>query len=458
MKLWEYIKSGMLKTPSQIVCENDASITFEELVIWVENFSKNLKDIKCCAVLCGSEMAASMAILSCFAAGVTALPLSMRYGELHCNKIIDTISPDAVITDEDGEFQIRRITDSTFVPQKNHPAVIMCTSGTTGIPKGVMLSEENIICNVKDICEYFAINRTDTILIARPLYHCAVLTGEFLTSLIKGVKICFSSFEFNPIKILEIINKYKITAFCATPTLLSLLTRFKRENVKTTLKHICISGECMEKETAKRISAAFPNTDVYHIYGLTEACPRVCYLPPELFSEYPDFVGVPLRSVSVKIVKKNGKKVRPDEEGILFVKGNNIMLGYYNEPQKTAKVLKNGWLCTGDIAIKNNNGLIKIKGRNDHLITKSGMNIYPAEVENAIKFDSRVSDVLVYGFKNSYGTQIGMKIVGDFSTVDEVKRLCLESLPSFQTPARIEIVDALPKNASGKIIRGDSNA
>lgn len=458
MKLWDYIKTGMMRNSSQVICENNATMAFDDVVVWAEEFAKKLKGIKCCAILCGSEMAASMALLACFAAGVTALPLSVRYGEIHCNKILDAISPDAVITDEDGEFKIRKISASGYIQPDKHPALIMCTSGTTGKPKGAMLSEDNIIANVKDICRYFAINRSDTILISRPLYHCAVLTGEFLTALIKGTKIRFYSQSFNPTKMLEMIRGFDITAFCGTPTLLSMMARFNRTTQNVSLKHICISGECMDKETGLFIAKSFENSQIYHIYGLTEASPRVCYLPPDLFVKYPDCVGVPLKSVAIKIVKEDGTVAKNGETGMLWVKGNNVMLGYYNEPQKTKRVLSNGWLCTGDLALINEAGLLKIKGRKDNLIIKSGMNIYPSEIEAAVKMDSRVKEVLIYGYENKFGTQIGMKIVGDFSSASEVKTMCSEYLPSFQIPLSIEIVEELPKNGSGKIIRGAKNA
>ncbi len=454
MKLWNFIKTGMLRYPDQIICENNAQLTFEETVIWAEMFAGNLKDIQCCAILCDSEMAAAMALLGCFAGEVTAVPLSSRYGNLHCNKILNTISPDAIITDKDGELRVYKISDSMYVQPETHPALIMCTSGTTGKPKGVMLSEDNILTNVMDIASYFAIDKTDTIFISRPLYHCAVLTGEFLTALVKGTKVRFLSEPFNPPKMLALIREYGITAFCGTPTLLGMMSTFKRKTETDTLKHICVSGECMDRETALRIWTAFPNCHIYHIYGLTEASPRVSYLPPDLFLEYPEYVGIPLRSLSAKIIKDNGKLASTEEEGILWVKGGNIMLGYYQEPERTAQVLQNGWLCTGDIAVMNNAGLLRIKGRKDHLIIKSGMNIYPAEIESAVKQDVRVKEVMVYGFKNHYGTQIGMKIVGDFSSVEEVKKLCMECLPIFQIPSSIEIVKELPKTVSGKIERG----
>lgn len=454
MKLWKYLKNKMQPNMQQTVCEDGAVMTYEELVIFAEEFSKKLSGIRCCAILCQSEMAASMILLSCFAAGVTALPLSQRYGELHCNKILDEISPDAVITDQDGEFQIIYINDSTYKEPRVHPALIMCTSGTTGTPKGVMLTESNIMANVSDIAAYFKIDTADTILISRPLYHCAVLTGEFLTALAKGTSVRFYSGVFNPMRIVKMLQEYGISAFCGTPTLLRMMTHFKRDTEDILLKHICVSGECMDFEVGRQIADAFEGAKIYHIYGLTEACPRVSYLPPELFNENADCVGLPLRSVSLKILSDDGKPVGVNEIGTLWVKGNNVMAGYYNDPQKTSEVLKGGWLCTGDLALFNEKGLLKIKGRSDDLIIKAGMNIYPQEIESALNMDPRVHEVCVCGYNDEkLGMQIVLNVVGDFASVAEVKELCYAYLPSYQMPTRINLVDELPKNGSGKVIR-----
>jgi len=453
MKLWKYIKSTMMEHPSQEICENKAAMSFKDTIIWAESFADRLKGVQCCAILCSSEMATAMALLACFAAEVTAVPLSMRYGEIHCKKILDTIGPDAVIMDAEGEIKIYKIKDNQYITPPEHPALIMCTSGTTGKPKGAMLSEHNILTNVADIADYFSIEDNDTILIARPLYHCAVLTGEFLTSLVKGTQIRFYSEQFNPTKMLELIGKYGITAFCGTPTLISIMARFNRGNATKTLKHVCISGECMSADTGMKIRSAFPNCEIYHIYGLTEACPRVSYLPPKMFSLYPDCVGIPLRSVSIMVLDSDGNPCSINEEGILYVKGDNVMLGYYRDPEKTRTVIKDGWLCTGDIALINEAGFLKIKGRNDDLINKSGLNIYPAEIEAVLKKDPRVKEVLIYGYNGPSGTQIGLKIAGDFKSGDDVKRFCANILPPFQVPSKIELVDELPKNGSGKVIR-----
>ena len=455
MKLWNYIKNEMLKTTEQIVCEDNTEMSYDSLIDFAESFAENLKGQKCCAIMCNSEFASARALLACFAAGVTAVPVSTRYGYRHCERIIDRISPTAIITDTNGTLNIKNIAYSYYREPACSPAVIMCTSGTTGNPKGAMLTEDNILTNLKDIAAYFEINEKDSILIARPIYHCAVLTGEFLLSLIKGVKIRFYSREFNPKAIMDIINDNGITVYCGTPTQLSMLARYNHKYSGCMLKTLCISGECMSREVAERIKTGFMSAyNIYHVYGLTEAAPRVSYLPKNMFDNYPDCVGIALESVEFKIINDGGIECALGEEGILWVKGDNVMAGYYNSPKETEAVMRDGWLCTKDIAVITPEGLLKIKGRSDDLIIRAGMNIYPAEIEAVLKKDGRVREVLAHKVETTHmGTQIGLKIAGDFHNVDEVKKLCASLLPKFQMPIVIEIYDELPKNGSGKIIR-----
>lgn len=459
MNLWNSIKDAMLIHPNQCVCEDNAAMSYEELVVYAELLAKKLKGEKCCAILCGSEMATAMSLLGCFAAGVTAVPLSSRYGQAHCARILDMIDPTAIITDIGGDLKIMRINNSSYQEPEKHPAVIMCTSGTTGKPKGAMLSEDNILTNLKDILVYFDIDQEDSILISRPLYHCAVLTGEFLVSLYRGLKVHFYSGKFSPKEILDLIYKNRITVFGGTPTMLNVMAKYNRSTKICPLEKICISGECLNIKAATQIVAAFATTaDIYHVYGLTEASPRVCWLPTHLFIKYPNTVGYPLRSVQIKILNELGESVKDGEEGVLWIKGGNVMLGYYNDSEQTNKVLKDGWLCTGDIAMKDQYGLLHIKGRNDDLIIRAGMNIYPQEVEETLKSDERVHDVLVYKYISPYsGVQIGMKICGDFKEVSEVKNMCSKLLPSFQIPSRIELVSELTISGTGKIIRSVEN-
>lgn len=452
--LWEYIREKMLKAPNQIVTENDAVMRYDDLIAFAEIFSEKVKGQKCCAVYCKSEMAAAMAILSCIAAKVTIVPLSERYGENHCRKIMDFINPTAIISDIGGELNVYKVKDSTYVEPQKKPAFIMCTSGTTGTPKGVMLSEGNILSNLIDIEQYFDISTSDSILIPRSLYHCAVLTGEYLLALSKGAKIVFFSESFNPIKLIKIINTQRITAMCGTPTLFGIMSRFVKNARGIPLKNITLSGERLNEATAKTIRKAFPKAKIYHVYGLTEASPRVSYLDPQYFDKCPESIGVVLDSVKIRILSSSGAPVKTGQYGVLWVKGKNVMLGYYNNKELTKKTIIGGWLCTGDICRINEDGMLEIRGRVDEMIIRAGMNIYPQEVEAELKKNIRTKEVLVYGYEDEqYGTQIGMKIVGDFFDEKEVRELCAKVLPTHQLPVKIEIVTDLEKNATGKVIR-----
>ncbi len=334
----------------------------------------------------------------------------------------------------------------------------MFTSGTTGTPKGVMLSERNLISNIKDISDYFKITDKDSILIARPIYHISVITGELLVSLICGVKIHFYSGHFNPISMISEIKKHNISTFCSTPTLMNTFSKFLKGDNTLPLSNIVISGECLNRSIANDIRKAFPNAKIYHVYGLTEASPRVCYLPPDLFDYFPDSIGLPLNSVEIKVIDSKGNAVTENGEGVLWIRGSNIMIGYYNDNALTKKVLENGWLCTNDIVKLDSFGRMYVRGRNDNMIIRAGMNIYPQEIEATLKKDPRVHEVLVYEEKSiSTGSQLCLNIVGDFKNTQEIHKLCKDVLPPYQTPTKISLLKELPKTGSGKIMRGIKN-
>ncbi len=459
MNLWMYLKEHMLSRPSQKVGEEGAFMTYEELVVYAEILAQRLSGEALCAICCRSEMANAMALLGCFAAGTTAVPLSARYGSAHVKKILQACRPSCLISDIDGALRIYRVDGCNAPTYESMPALIMWTSGTTGVPKGAMLEENAIVSNVEDICKYFKADDSDTILISRPLYHCAVLTGEFLTALVKGAKIIFCSEKFNPALLARLIRENDVTVFGGTPTLLSLLLRFARESSRLPLKHVVVSGECMSRDVGIRLREGLPDSKIYHVYGLTEAGPRVSYMPPEDFDKAPDRVGVPLASVKLEIRDASGKALSKNQRGMLWVKGPSLMSGYYNAPELSREKLRSGWLCTGDIAEIDSSGWLKIVGRSDDLIIRAGLNIYPQELEAALKEDSRTKDALIYPYKDKNGTtQIGLKITGSFNSRDEVRKMCIERLPAAHIPAKIEIVSSLDKNASGKIIRRNENA
>lgn len=443
-----HLRERMRLFQNQTIRDELTCLTYREALNITERFGQKLRQakLKKIGVLCRSELNAGLGILSCFSSEITAVPLSYRYGQPHIDKIVHHTALSHLLTDETGRLEIQEIKEpSPEVEDLSDVALVLCTSGTTGAPKGAMITHHNLRTNLMDIEQYFAITNHDTIFIARPLYHCAVLTGEFLTALCQGVNISFYNGEFNPVHLMNEISSWRATVFCGTPTLLYHLCRIagKRPDVRLPLKTMAISGECMTEPVARAIRAVFPSCSIYNVFGLTEASPRVSALPPEEFDAYPQSVGYPLSSITAKI-----------HNGELLVKGESVMKGYYRDSAMTTMTIENGWLHTGDAAESDSSGRLTIRGRLDSLIIRAGMNIYPQEVENALKSDARITEVLAYGERGAGVTQrLCVQVTADGLSKAELLTLCQKLLPKYAIPDAAEIVESIPRNASGKILR-----
>lgn len=457
MKLWKLLCERLLLCRDKTFAENNTIFSYHEIFLKVEQLSKELTQ-SCYGIYCDSELHSAIALLACIAADTIAVPLSKRYGDIHCQRIIDQSGLQYVITDkgEDGAFFIKQVSNHAFqMPEGKKPQLIMYTSGTTGHPKGAMISQDNLLCNLNDIEKYFAIHHSDRILISRPLYHGGVLTGEFLISIMKGLDIVFYSGMFNPYALCSIINEQRITVMGGTPTLFyHMASMEKRLSKCRSLRIIVTSGECLMPAVASRISSVFSNASIYNVYGLTEASPRVAYLPPNMFSAHCSSVGYPLNSLQIRIVLETGEIADPEMEGELLVKGESVMLGYYGDPEMTNRKIRDGWLYTGDIAVLSSDGLLSIKCRKDDLIIKAGMNIYPQEIENAVKLCLGVREVCAYAKNDPIrGVLICVLVEVNGLTIDNIAEHCRKNLPIYEAPDEIIIVDSIPRNGSGKINR-----
>ncbi len=392
--LWDILKRKMMEYPDARIHEGEASVTYEEAIIFAESFAHGLI-APCYGILCESELCAALAVLSCLAAEKTAVPLSYRYGEAHCRRILEFVRPRYIIGERQGALQVVEIENQRYEEPPESPAFILCTSGTTGEPKGAMLSEGNILSNVRDILRYFQLSAKDKILISRPLYHCAVLTGEFLASLMCGTEIHFLNRSFDMQTYIRLAEKEGITVACATPSFFQMVSRLAGKTM--TVSKLAVSGECLTREAASRIRKAFPEAEIYHVYGLTEASPRVAYLAPERFDSMPEMLSHPLASVKMKIVDGAGIEVPDGEEGELIVSGTNVMMGYYNDPYSTADVFTDGWFRTGDLGHLNKDGSLTITGRKKNLIILSnGENVSPEEIEYQLARIPEIKEVVVY--------------------------------------------------------------
>ena len=438
--LLQFLYERMSEFPNSFISDGYEKITYEELVHFAESHYQYFSNKKY-GIVCKGAINTIKAIFCCLFSNSTAVVMSDKYGQTHINKIIKKTQLSYLICD-DG---IKKIAiESEEKDDLTDVAFLMCTSGTTGEPKAAMITYHNILCNIKDIEKYFKMNNSDTILITRPLCHASALVGELFAAMICGANIIINNKTFNPFVTNNILHTEKITVFCATPTVCYQVANIgSRNQERNNLRKIAISGECLTRTVADKLLEVYQDTKLYNVYGLTEASPRVSYLTPELFRKKPESVGIPLNSVKVKII---------DNE--LYVNGHNVMKGYYGDSELTKRTLKDGWLKTGDIALRDSDGLLYIKGRKDDLIIRAGINIYPQEIENALLQDRRIKNVVAYRIKDSlYGDKIGLKVVAESLTEEKIFSICKRLLPNYQIPDVIACVDNLPQNESGKALR-----
>lgn len=433
--LWDCLAQKLDAFSRQCIQENGVEISYHALYAKVMSLSKFLVKKQKYGILCNNETNSAVGILACLAAGAVTVPMSVRYGAVHRDKIIEAMRISWMITD--GE--IRKVREE--IPEQDdlsNTAFILSTSGTTGEPKGVKLSEENILCNLQAIQAYFQITPCDRMLIIRPLFHVSALTGEFLLSLYAGAEIIFAGGGSLPIAAAKTVVAQNVSVLCATPTLLRYMCGvFERMQCAVSLRKLALSGECLSEEFANRLPSVLPDTELFNVYGLTEASPRISALLPEFFAQHPTSVGKPIQGVDVKLM-----------DGSLWVRGFNVMQGYYLNPEASSEKTKDGWLYTGDMAEMDADGFLYIKGRADDMMIRAGMNLYPQEIENALLCSPSVHEALVY----MQSGKIIAKIVGNADKQD-ILLLCREKLPAYAVPEQVEFVNALPKNAAGKLVR-----
>ena len=471
--MWNYVKQRMRLYPKSVVSCDQKKVSFSSLIRWAAAASRGLPLVSKCAVLCRREFNTARGLMLCFEAGITAIPLPVKYGGEACEKVWQATGFDLVIVDDPavlellpgyagGVFQLDvGLTEATVFSDADRElrqaALVMSTSGTTGTPKCAVITSGGLLANLLDIQRYFMPGCKDSICICRPLYHCAVLTGEWLFSLANGLNIHFHEGGFEPRGLLRELEEDEITVLCATPTLLHCLCKTAvRKNKRLPLRHIAVSGECMTYTTADLIQRTLPDAKVYHVYGLTEAGPRVSYLAPALFKTHPLSVGRPLDTVRLRVMRP-GENVEcaEGEDGDVQVLGPSVMRQYYRDAEATGRAFSGGWLNTGDVG-RLEGGLLYLRGRRDGMIIRAGVNIYPQEIEGRLLERKEIEDVLATGIDREAGGQgIRLLVQPARAGADRAQMLavCRECLPPHLMPDTIQVVDAIPRNQSGKKIR-----
>jgi fatty-acyl-CoA synthase len=335
------------------------------------------------------------------------------------------------------------------------------TSGTTGFPKGVMLTHYNVVNNGKCIGDCMDFSTADRLLIHVPMFHCFGMVLGMTAAMTHGVTMSPIPY-FSPRQSLDCINREKITAVHGVPTM--FIAMMEHEDFeKTDFSHMrtgIMAGSPCPIKVMQNVVDKMNCREITIVYGQTEASPGCTQSrvddPLEIRV---NTVGRALPGIECKIVDpETNKELPPNTDGEFVVRGYNVMKGYYKMPEATAAAIdKDGWLHTGDLARVDENGYFKITGRIRDMIIRGGENIYPKEIEDFIYTHPKVSDVQVIGVPDKqYGEEIMACVIlkeGVTMTEDELKEFCRENMAKHKTPRYVAFVDEFPMNAAGKILK-----
>lgn len=337
---------------------------------------------------------------------------------------------------------------------------IMYTSGTTGRPKGVMLTHRNFISGALSLIMGCGITQQDVIGHVAPLTHGANFLAQ--CALLLGCKqVVFNKFE--PKDFLEAIEKERITTVFLVPTMVNLMIHEEsfRERDLSSLKTINMAGAPMAAEKIKE-ALEWLGPKIVETYGQVEAPMTITMMPRDELANKLDSCGAAGPFVDVKIVDDQGMELPARQIGEVICQGSLVMKGYWNQPEATAETLKDGWLHTGDLGWLDPHGYLHIVDRKKDVIISGGANVYPREVEEVLNFHPAVKETCVFGIPDEkWGEAVYAHVVlkeNQNATEQELIELCRNHLAGFKKPKAILIVDQLPKSSYGKIMRKEIRA
>lgn len=338
--------------------------------------------------------------------------------------------------------------------ERDAPACILYTSGTTGFPKGATLSHGNVIANSYAANRCYRISDNDRLLLYLPLFHCFGQNAILNTGLSACATIILHR-RFDLEQVLQTITNHQVTMFFGVPTVFirMLNTDICDYNLES-VRYYFSAAAPMPIEIAQKWYDKY-GFFIHEGYGLTETSPFATYnhdLKYRLGS-----IGAPIENVEIKIVDGDGHQVQPGELGEIVIRGPNVMLGYWNRPFETTEVIKNGWFHTGDLGRMDEDGFFYIVDRLKDMINLSGFKVYPTEVENVIYQHPAVAEVAVYGAPDPVkGEIVKAKIVLKRCctiTDQQIIDFCYERMAAYKVPRVINFVDSLPKNSAGKVLK-----
>jgi len=369
-------------------------------------------------------------------------------------------------------YELTQLFDSTGSQSQREAAIgkdlaaILYTSGSTGKPKGVMLSHEQVMAGSSIVSDYLRITSNDRIIGVLPLSFDAGL-NQLMTATQQGGTYVPMTFVFAR-EIVKTLQREHITGMAGVPTLWSLMTQANSslETEAPRLRYVTNTGGRMPQNVLADLRRMLPATEIVLMYGLTEAF-RSTYLPPEELDRRPTSMGKAIPNTEILVVNEQGQPCKPGEVGELVHRGPTVSMGYWGQPELTAKVLKphpfiaselrdTERVCySGDLVTMDEEGFLYFVGRRDNMIKSSGFRISPTEVEEVLFQSDMLHEAAVIGVPDgALGHVIKAYVApreGEAVTQDALLAFCAERVPRYMVPKMVEIMDALPKMPNGKV-------
>jgi long-chain acyl-CoA synthetase len=380
-------------------------------------------------------------------------------------------APEAVTAGEEAGVEVLPVETGPFLEmvgasdpveeiaevEPDDTAVVLYTSGTTGQPKGAELTHNNIRSNVESCLSLFDPTNEDVVFGGLPLFHIFGQTVTMNVVISVGGEVTLLP-RFDADKALEIVERDKVTIFMGVPTMYAaMLHSPKRKDYDISSLRLCVSGGAA---LPMEILSAFEKelgSPIIEGYGLSETSPVASFGRLDM-EQKPGTIGVPIDGVQMRVVDEEGNELPPGEKGELQIKGPNVMKGYWNMPEATAKAIDpDGWFSSGDIATVDEDGYFSIVDRKKEMILRGGYNVYPREIEEVLYEHPAIREAAVIGIPHDdLGEEICAVVSlkeGESVEADEIQAFVKEQVAAYKYPRHIEIIDDLPKGPTGKIFK-----
>ena len=384
-------------------------------------------------------------------------PAIMHKAKLHKETVERALGIQVIVLDEKFNHAISEISTEGFesFTDKNAISTFLYTSGTTGKQKAAMLTHHNLELNAEQCYEALCARPDDIYMCVLPMFHVFAFTACILMPLYSGATVTILE-SFQPKEVIETLLKDEITTFMGVPAMYVVLLEAGKKNITFPKLRLAVSGGAALPVEIYRQAREIMKMPVVEGYGLTEASPAVAFNPP-FGIQKEGSIGLPLPGVECRIIDENDVELPMGEIGELAVRGENVMQGYYNQPEESEKALLNGWLHTGDLAKKDEDGYLFIVDRKKDMVIVAGLNVYPREVEEVIYQYPKVKEAAIIGATDKLrGEYVKAYVVlkdGEECTSKELMKFLKEKLAPYKIPRTIDFIESLPKNSSGKILK-----